>query len=372
MGNTVMVYGIGVVGGEALEMLGRTEGIDRIVACDINEEWGEFRTNIAATGCIFQGFLKKWQFRQSDVTDIDATARLLEEVKPDAILTGLSTRGPRVLKAAPITQDIRDKLWTVGFGWELPWQLILTAKFTQAVRKSGIQTHVMNSSFPEAVGAILWRHLGYGPTVGLGNVDRIAAAIARHVCNIEKVPLEDVTVYFVSSHALGIKGAKAGVPFFMKIQLGDQDITSKYDTVWLADWQGGCRPHIARRSVVYSITAASGIKNIMHMLRDTNKLTFAPAPNGLFGGYPVRLSAKGVEVCLPKELTLDQALKINVDAEKFDGIEMIKDDGTVVYTDESYGIMKGLGYDCKELTPDEWERRAEEITQVYQKIMALA
>ena len=102
MGNTVMVYGIGEVGGETLEILGRTEGIERIVACDINEEWGEFRTNMAATGCIFQGFLKKWEFRQSDVTDIDATARLLEEVKPDAILTGLTIRGPRVLKTAPI------------------------------------------------------------------------------------------------------------------------------------------------------------------------------------------------------------------------------------------------------------------------------
>jgi len=370
MSKTVMVYGIGVLGGEALEILGRTEDVDRIVACDINEEWGEFRTNIAATGCIYQGFLKKWEFHKSDVRDIDATARLLKEVNPDAILTGLTIRGPRILKTAPIPQDARDKLWRAGFGWELPWHLTLNAKFQQAVSKSGIQTYMVNSSFPEVVGPILWRHLGYGPTIGLGNSDIIAAAITRYVCNTEKVALEDVIIYFVSSHALGIKGAKAGVPFFLKIQLGDQDITSKYDVNWLADWQGGCRPNIARSSVVYSVSAASGVKNIMHMLRDTNKLTTAPAPNGIFGSYPVRLGAKGPQVVLPGELTMEQALTINVEAEKFDGIEMVKDDGTVVYTDESYSIMKELGYDCKELTPDEWERRFDEITAVYQKIIA--
>ena len=110
----------------------------------------------------------------------------------------------------------------------------------------------------------------------------------------------------------------------------------------------------------------------MHMLRDTNKLTTAPAPNGMFGGYPVRLGAGGPQVVLPEELTMEQALKINVEAEKFDGIEMIKDDGTVIYTDESYSIMKELGYDCKELPPDEWERRCGEITAVSQKLMAMS
>ena len=85
MSKTVMVYGIGAVGGETLEILGRTEDVDRIVACDINEEWGEFRTNMAATGCVFQGFLKKWEFHKSDTRDIDATAKLLEEVNPDAL-----------------------------------------------------------------------------------------------------------------------------------------------------------------------------------------------------------------------------------------------------------------------------------------------
>ena len=109
----------------------------------------------------------------------------------------------------------------------------------------------------------------------------------------------------------------------------------------------------------------------MAMLNDTNEYTQAPSPNGLIGGYPVRLSGKGAKVILPKELTLEQAIKINEEGEKFDGVEKIKDDGTIVYTDKNYSIMKELGYDCKELPFDEMESRGEELTALYKKLAAL-
>jgi len=114
--------------------------------------------------------------------------------------------------------------------------------------------------------------------------------------------------------------------------------------------------------------AASAVKNMMAIIKDTNEHTHAPAPNGLIGGYPVRLSAKGAEVILPKELTLEQAIKINEDAEKSDGIEKIKDDGTIVYTDKTYSIMKELGYDCKELSFDELESRGKELETLMKRL----
>ena len=54
--------------------------------------------------------------------------------------------------------------------------------------------------------------------------------------------------------------------------------------------------------------------------------------------------------------------------EKFDGIEKIKDDGTIVYTDKTYSAMKELGYDCKELSFDEMELRSEELETVRKKL----
>jgi len=370
-----MLCGLGEVGSEALELFSRSEGIDKIVASDINEEWGTKRMAVAAIGSVYQGFNKKFEFHKNDVNDIDATAKLLAEIKPDAIfltvtnVSGLSHR--RFLLSMP--EDIRLKIRSARSGVELPFKLLLPAKFMQAVNKSGIQTHVVNCMLPDVVGPVLWNRFGFGPTVGMGNHDLIAAMITKYVSITEGVPLQDVTLYFVTSHAIFLHGTREGVPFFLKILVRGRDITSKYDVNWLIDecilpipWR------VAWEKPTYSFIAASGVKNIMAMLNDTNEYTHAPSPHGLVGGYPVRLSAMGAEVNLPEDLTLEQAISINEGTLKFDGIENIKRDGTVIYTDETYSIIKELGYDCKELPCDfaELESRSEEIKALYRKFAA--
>jgi hypothetical protein len=63
----------------------------------------------------------------------------------------------------------------------------------------------------------------------------------------------------------------------------------------------------------------------MALLFDTGMYCDSPGPNGLPGGYPVRLSAKGAEVILPEELTLDEAVKMNAESGRLDGIERIEE-----------------------------------------------
>jgi len=377
MAKTVMAFGVGAVGVYALQFLARSEGVDRIVASDINEGLGISRVNAAASAATCQGFSKRFEFHSNDITDIDATAKLLEEIKPDVVFLSIAIQPAAILRRPPLPQDVCDKFWMAGFATEIPFQLLLPAKFMQAIQKSGIQTHVVNSSFPDVVGPALWKHFGFGPTVGIGNSDLMASSIIKYVSTVEGVPANEVILCFVGSHALAERGRRGEeVPFFLKIQLGDRDITSKYDVTWLTHTRlisvrvgdrdiTSKQPTLVRdRESVFLSTASSAVKNIMAILRDTNEYTHAPSPNGLIGGYPVRLSAKGAEVVLPKELTLEQAIKINEDAEKFDGIEKIKDDGTIVYTDKAYSIMKELGYDCKEIPFDELESRSEELERL--------
>jgi hypothetical protein len=84
------------------------------------------------------------------------------------------------------------------------------------------------------------------------------------------------------------------------------------------------------------------------------------------GGYPVRLSAKGAEVVLPEELSLKEAVRINEEAQKFDGIQEIKNDGTVVFTEKAVKIMREmLNYECETLKIEESEERAMELGALY-------
>ena len=367
-----MIFGLGRLGSWILEFLARSEGVDRIVTSDIDKEWGEYRTNVAAVGSVFQGITKKFEFLRSDVTNVGETANLLRQVKPDVIVSSLSLESPRVLREAPQYKKIQDKVDEAGFGLFLPYHLFLPWKLTEAVHKAGIKTHIVNCSLPDIVHAAIWKHLGYGPTIGAANPDMIVGNITKYVSMTEGVPVKDVTVYFVSAHAIVDRGSKIGVPFFLKILLGDQDITHKYDTQWLtSDCLTSVYDRVAAgKTIVFSYIAASAVKNTMAILRDTNEFTHSPGPNGFVGGYPIRLSAKGVQIVLPKELTLEQAVKINEEAMKFDGVERIESDGTVVFTDRTYSLAKELGYDHQKLPFDEIESRAKELKALSRKWLA--
>jgi hypothetical protein len=373
MDRTVMLFGLGRLGSWILEFLARSEGVDRIVTSDIiDKEWCEYRTNVAAVGSAFQGFTKKIEFLRSDVTKIDETAGILKEVKPNVIVGSLSLESPRVLREAPQYKKIQHKLDEAGFSVFLPYHLFLPWKLTEAIHKSGIKTHVVNCSFPDVVNPVIWKHLGYGPTVGAANPDLVVGNITKYVSMTEGVPVKDVTIYFVSSHAIVDRGSRIGVPFFLKILLGDQDITHKYDTQWLtSDCMTSVYDRVAAgKTIVFSYIAASAVKNVMAILKDTNEFTHAPGPNGHIGGYPIRLSSKGAQIVLPKELTLEQATKINEEGTKFDGIEKIENDGTVVFTDKTYSIVKELGYDHRKLSFDEIEARAKELKALTNKWLA--
>jgi hypothetical protein len=148
--------------------------------------------------------------------------------------------------------------------------------------------------------------------------------------------------------------------------VGDRDVTKQFDVDKLIlagfkDWLPGrhCHP----------LVASSVVKNIWHLLFDTGELSFAPGPNGEVGGYPIRMSAKGVEIVLPEGITLAEARKINADAQKKDGVERIREDGTIVFTDQAHQLMKKvMGYDCKTLKLDECVPRYKELLAKYAEL----
>jgi len=372
MTKTVMLFGLGAVGERTLLILAHNEGIDKIVVAGRDEETGVFKMNAAALGSVNQGITRTYEFYKNDIRDIDATARLLEKVKPDVILLSVSIHSPVFLNTVSLPSNVRGKFREAGFGTQLPWHLLLPVKFMQAIEKSGIQTHVINASFPDVVNPALWNHFGFGPTVGIGNIDLIAPRIIKHVSDTKGARVNDVVLSFIGSHALSANGSEAGVPFFLKIYLKDKDITKEYDINRLTQ-----RLPISKRLykesttvLLYNnhLTASSAAKNIFAILNDTNQHILASSPNGLIGGYPIRLNATGAKVILTEELTLKQAIKINEDAEIFDGIEKIKADGTIVYTDKTFNAMKDLGYDCRELAFEDIESRCEELEMLIKRL----
>lgn len=360
----VMVIGLGKIGNYALEFLARTPGLASIYAADIDKEVGLSKTNNALLGAAQMGYYPHVEFVRLDVYNIEEVASILSKIAPDVILSCVTLQAWWVISELP--QDLYRKLRVVaGYGPWLPMHLTPNYKLMKAVKNAGIKTHVVVSAFPDVTCPVLGK-VGLTPTIGLGNLDNFIPEIQKVVAEKFSIPMRSVSVYMIGAHVLrtAFKLGMENVPYYLRIFAENKDVTKEFDPKKLlidaanlvVKWQSDSK------------VASSGVKNVLAILNNTRELSHSPGPQGLPGGYPVRLGSNGAEVVLPEGVTMKEAIRINEEDNKFDGIEKIEDDGTVVYTEDAVNVMKELfGYDCKRIKIDENEEKAKELGARYRE-----
>jgi hypothetical protein len=362
-GTTLMIFGLGDVGGWVLEYLARATGVGTIIGCDKRDDWGRKKIECTAVGAGHMGHSKKILFEQVDVHNIERTAELIEKYNPDLIyscMTLLSWTKPLFLP-----KEVKVKLQRI-VGPMLPMHLTLPYMLMQAVKKSDSKAVILNNSWADFINPVLC-NAGYPILVGGGgNLDNVAGEVRRKLSLLENVPIADVKLYLIFEHSVNTFGTRTGIPYFFKAVVGDRDITCKYDVDSLIS----DRLLITRPEWIMwhhaSIVASSSVKHILAILNNTNELSHAPGPNGLIGGYPIRIGSAGVKVELPEDVTLEQAIQINIEGGKYEGVEEIKNDGTIVFTDAAHETAKEvLNLDYKELRLKDTAQRAEEIITAY-------
>ena len=340
--STVMLFGIGDLGGWTLEFLARSEGVSNIIACDIREDFPMMKTECVAIGAGQQGYTKNILFQKCDVTDTDATAELLKKHNPDVIYSALTLLGWMEMRVIPraVGEDYHKATACL-----IPLNVPLIAKLMKARKKAGLTAPVINNSYPDVTNVVLWRN-GLGPLVGGGNVDLIVSEMRRKVSVAEKVPYREVTVYLVACHAVVPQGK--GAPFFLKVMVGDRDITNKYGVDWLlSDSLIRSTPPEWTTLVNEPHVAASAVRNITAIVNNTR------------------------ELALPEGLTRERAIEINLEGLKREGTQEIKPDGTVVLTEEAYRVQKKLyGMDLREFRFADMEDIGKELRAIAKKLVA--
>jgi hypothetical protein len=361
----IMLIGIGELGGIVLEFMARIPGICEIVTADSNADWGFRKTNSAIEGASYMGLYPNIIFYPIDLLNIEKTAELLKKVNPTVICNGTTLQSWWVVNELPpeVNAKIYKDRCAIG-----PWtamHLALTSKLMKAVRMSGIDTYVVNTSYPDAINPSLGR-VGLAPTVGIGNMDLAVPYIQKAASEILNVPMSNVGVELIAHHYHAYYWCRYGtgseVPFYLRVYVGKEDVTDQLGDMkqFIAELpKRGMRP--AGRHGQF-VVAGSCLKNMMAIFNDTREITHAPGPQGLEGGYPVRLSRKGAEVVLPKGLTLRQAREFNLEAQQHDGVQEIKANGDVVVTDEAYHTFKEmLNIDCRVITIEDSYEQAMEL-----------
>lgn len=361
---TVLVSGVGAVGGWALEFLARRPEVARIVTVKRSPWEGPSWSTVAMLGSTIEGHLKRFEHRQCDLADEGAMARLLAEVRPDAIVHSATVQSPRLLNSAALDPGRRAAIRAATFGMWLPWQLWPATRLTRAVELAGVDTHVVNVSFPDVVNVALWRRFGHGPATGAGNLEVCAARVLRYAMATTGRPAAEIDVSLVGSHALLTRGTV--VPHHFRLTVAGADATGEVDlTAALSTWPEAINWHA---NVPNSLYAGSAVKNALALVGTEPLVTHVSAPMGLPGGYPAVVGSGTVALRLPPDLTEAEAVAINDSAARFDGIERIEGDGTVVYTAESRAAMESLGYRCEAVEFDDLAPRCSELRDLYRRL----
>jgi hypothetical protein len=365
----VMIIGLGFIGNYALEFLVRTQGVDSIFTADIDKEVGLSKTNTAMFGAAQMGFYPHVEFFPLDVNNIEETASILNRIAPDVILSCVTFQSWWVISELP--KDIYKKFRVVaGYGPWLPMHVTPNYKLMQGIKKAEIKTSVVVAAYPDAVCPVLGK-VGLAPTIGLGNIDNFIPEIIKAVSEKLGILKRNISLYMIGHHVLRtatrVTGSIGGIPYYLRIFVENKDVTREFDLNQLvidaSNQASGWQSH--------SQVASSAVKNVLAILNNTGELTHAPGPQGLPGGYPVRLSSQGAEVILPEGVSMEEAIRINEEGQKYDGIERIEDDGTVIHTEKAVEFMKEMiGYDCSRISIDENEEKVKELRSRYIEFVA--
>lgn len=326
----IAIVGYGSVGQYVLDLITRMEDLkdcEIIIMSRSNPDKVIPRINTTIVASGIEGCFPKVRYIQNDLNDIDKTAEVLKKENPDII--GYTGRFIKGIKYGSFSYP--NKL---GYGAWIPLALPLIYKLMQAVKKADISCKVINTSFPDGVCPAL-QSVGLSPYTGAGNLSHLIPRITLAVANKFNVNPNSVDVKLVGSHYLNTyvskEGSSKGSPYMMYYSSSEsKDIYSKEN-----DEEIFSHCNISMLSDhTRNLMVASDVAKIIRVLV-TKKLTKMHLPGffGYIGGYPVYFNGLTSKFDLPLGIELSNAMKINADNLRFDGIDSIND-GIITFTDD--------------------------------------
>jgi hypothetical protein len=262
---------------------------------------------VAGARAALSGTPALFRFAAVSFDDEAELAELLADVAPDAVLHCASVQSPWESVRTP--SGWTRLLSEAGFGFTAPLHALLASRVARAVRRSGVPARILNACFPDAVNPIL-AALDLPIDVGLGNVALLSASLqaawglgprdrlrllAHHVhLNAPTGPDEEALAWAGDVPLTTVTGGLARQRSCRRAELNA--VTGHTAALLLRDWRQG--------AVVY---------------------TNLPGPNGLPGGYPVRITDDGIALDLPPGWDLTRAIDWNIRAGIRDGIRVEED-----------------------------------------------
>jgi hypothetical protein len=359
----ILFVGFGNLGAQVFDLLVmRSRGDDQILIGGRNLNYMSERARWTASAALQLGTPVQIDTVHLDVWNIDQTAHVISSFRPDVIFSSVTMLPSAIVSQLP--SPYAETLARARGGPWLPTTLVLVHKLMQAVQQTGLKIPVLNGGTPDNSHEILAK-VGLAPASGIGNIALTIPPLRRAVAEQYHYSLEQIEVYFFA-HTYVVQslrqGTTGGAPFHLTAFVNGKDITAQLDLPALFS----LLPLTMEHEYTQLLTAASTLAVIDAIAAKTSSVVHAPGPIGLPGGYPIRTRNNVIEVALPPGLALSEAIHINQEGQRFDGIEKVDEDGTVYFTEANMTILKEtLGYECRRMPLSEVEDRARELVAKY-------
>jgi hypothetical protein len=324
----VMIIGVGDVGYRFAAALAEDDAVDSIILADRPESAGGEHAGMLAS-C----YDTTVGFHALDGTRQDEVEKLLRRENPDLLIQSASLLGPwaTIDRRDPVALAIR----AAGLGIQLPAQLPILMTVMKAARTVGFSGPIANISFPDVTHPILGK-LGLAPTIGLGNVSmhhvRVRAALRATAVQAgtrnPRLPLVRVVGHHCQVYGVCMSELPKDPDARVRVYIGED---AKRDDP-LAYQGYPIKPGIH----LNTLTCAAALPVLRALLPGGPTLRYSsPAPNGLPGGYPVRIEDGKVALDLRENVDLTETINYFNRVARGDGIERIGADGTVSYTQQA-------------------------------------
>lgn len=255
---------------------------------------------------------------------------------PEVVVLAASMQSPWALSKD--TSKWANLVSEVGFGFTLPFQANFAIKISRVINKLNSGIKFINACYPDEVNQIL-KALNLPITTGVGNIS-ILASYLSHSFNLSQDDL-----FKMIGHHFHVEASDKGINSeFQKPRVWINDNEIQYNDDLLIDIRTAVTSNESNQ-----ITGISAAQVITALFADKQILTHVPGPAGLPGGYPVLIDSSGVEVVLPKGLSLEQAIEFNNHCSELDGVKFDKLKKSISFS-TTPGIRKKYGLDNSTFT----------------------
>jgi hypothetical protein len=292
------------------------EPVAVIIAGRNAERLNWLRTAANARAALF-GSQARFVTHSIDLLVPDASDALLEATQPRIVVQAASIQTSQVIAQS-------GNAWTRlvaegGLSATAVFQALISSRMAASITRSGQPVTLVNCSFPDVVNGMI-RTMGHEVACGMGNVAILSNVFTGSAAAPAGAEIKVLAHYQNLAAWRRRPQERGGRP--PRVWLDGREVADVYDR--FADIQLTPEP-------VIEISGASGVPMLLAMAAGRSWQGHVPGPNGLPGGYPVRLSGGTLQLALPDGLTEAEAVAWNASFEEANGL-VVRPDGQISFT----------------------------------------